>query len=1188
MDVAVVLTLVQTLLQLLDSPISREIQSLWGYRSQLHKLRHTMSTIQTVLNSVEQRERLRLPITIPPVTLDRIKEAVYDADDLFDEVATVSHLKKLVPGNKLSKEVRLFFSRFNQLHYALSKSREIRKVREILDDIAKDHRDFGGLYQPPNNVEVTNINLSRETHSFLCPKDLIIGRDEDKEVVIDMLLNTSTVDNVIVVSIVGMGGLGKTALAQLVYNDDRIQREFSPKMWVCVSDDVDLNVKELVCKILVAASGKNDYSDLDFEQLQSKFRQQLNGKKYLLVLDDVWNENSNKWNDMRNLLFIGGRGSRVVVTTRSKRVANAVESNQHTTHELKGLSDDKSWSLFEKMTLKPGQVQMESHLVEIGKEIVCKCFNVPLAIRVMAGLLQGQGESTWRNLKNTDMANIKKDDRDGIIPMLKISYNHLLPHLKSCFSYCAVFPKDYKFKKEDLICHWVAQGFIMPINGQSLEDLGDECFMKLLQRCFFQDVEQDEVTGVILSCKMHDLFHDLAKGILGKEIYSPGNDIHSFHDDKTRHVFVDDTFVKIKDVECYLTKMKRVRTYVAQRYDVTYNGRISFGMRYLRVLDLSGVNDISTRNMKLASMMGELLHLRYLDLSGNSVLFALPDSITQLYNLQTLKLKGRDFLQELPRELSKLVNLRHLDIQGCSSLKYMPRGMNSMTSLHKITNFVVGDKNNGGSSEAGEVGKLEDLKYLNSLRDCITIEMKDGWTYSAGKVEGKYLINKPLLNDIRICWDRVIPKYVEDAKALLQGLQPHPNIKILSLYGYPGVGFPSWGWQSSMNLNMNATLPNLVSLSLSRCSRLEHLPVLSQLHKLKVLQLNELAQLEYIESERMSGDESIFFPSLTTLELLHLPNLKGWCWKRSVSCPKSEATSTAKESEMRINNRDQRKNNNKEQQQEEEEEDISSLIFPCLTNLHMSNCVRLRIIPGFPKLEEMRMSSSNMLLEHLHSLHMEAFQQLSHLEIKDECKLVELATKKVFQSGQLSSLRSLTIEECWKLKSISGQSVWENFTALETLTLRDLPRLQLEDEERSNGDDADMHMPWQCLAPTLCHLTLRRIPNMEKLPKGIQYLTALRSLTVSYLIEIPAWIQCLTSLQFFQIGYCKRLELLPEEMRHLPCLTHLELIECSPELEERCKEFTGIDWPKIQHIPFFFCGSADDYGLRVINRRGFN
>ncbi|KAL2928219.1 Disease resistance protein RGA2 [Bienertia sinuspersici] len=530
----------------------------------------------------------------------------------------------------------------------------------------------------------------------------------------------------------------------------------------------------------------------------------------------------------------------------------------------------------------------------------------------------------------------------------------------------------------------------------------------------------------------------------------------------------------------------------------------------------------------------------------------------------------------------------------------MPRGMNSMTCLHKLTRFVLGDVKYVGCLGADDVGKLEDLKHLNNLSDYIQIEMKNGWTYDAEKVkEGGYLINKSLLNEIRIYWnDKPSHDDEEDAKALLQGLQPHPHIKALTLKDYPGVRFPSWGSQSIMHLNMNAPLPNLVCIRLYSCKRLEQLPLLSQLRHLKELQLLDLHKLEYVETSKSSGDELVFFPSLTKLEFEILPKLKGW-WKISISDSKPEATSsltltlTSGEGEMSMTkgDRDQSYNNNKQHLKEEEESLLLLLNFPCLSKISIKNCGKLRSIPGFPKLNELHLQGSSNLLGNLHSLPMESYHNLSRLQISDDNKVERLSTMEVFQSGHLSSLQSLKIDGFRNMKSIWGREVWKHFTALQTLELWELPELELEEDEKSvnskeereekednaNNDGAalhmHMHMPWGWLAPTLCVLSLVRLPKMVRLPKGMQHLTALRFLQIAYcenLEELPAWINCFSSLQHLLIDTCLRVKSLPEEMRHLTCLTHLTLDGCSSELKERCKVPTGVDWPKIQHISFIF------------------
>lgn len=1151
----VVLTLVEILLQLLKSPIAEEIQSVCCYKSQLHKLKSTMSTIRALLLDAEQqvRQQLQLSHTLQD-KLERLKEAVYQGDDLFDEIATLAQRKKLMPGNNAKKEVQLFFSRFNQLLSAFKMCRESRKIREILDDIARDHHDFGAMHHVALEANLVRMrNNPRETHSYICEEDVIIGRERDKRIVKDIILDTSLEEDVSFISIVGIGGLGKTTLAQLVYNDESIMREFPLKIWVYVSHD--FNVKALLGEILAVVTNKqSDLGGLTMDALQRNLRQELDGKKYLLVLDDIWNEDWEEWRKMRNLLIRGGRGSRVIVTTRSREVAKIVGS--HLIYELEALSDEDSWNLFERMTLESGQHQIEREYVDVAKEIVRKCANNPLALRVIGSLFRGQGESRWRYVKNTDLlANSIPDKINGIIPVLKISYIYLPFYLKRCFSYCAIFPKNHKIIKDDLIGFWMAQGFIMPLDGESFEDAGEEYFMNLLQRCFFQNVERAD-SGEIISCKMHDLIHDVAKEVASNEIYNA-----SYFTKKTRHAFLDNAD-QSKTMCRNFTKMKRLRTYLWTSSCPTSS---SFDwllkMRYLRVLKLYC-------SVKLSSVIGELMHLRYLDLSNNNLLSTLPLSITQLYNLQTLKLRYCRSLKQLPKDFSKLVNLRHLDIFNCWSLTHMPLGLSSMTCLHKLTRFVVGEANYAGCW-------IGDLKHLNNLRGAMEIKVNRGCSCNVidQVSDGGYMINKPNLRELNIYWDPYDEEdYASDdesggdnAKALLQALQPHPNLKMLRLFYYPEVRFPSW-WGSSMKLEM--CLPNLVEIQLGKCRRLKHLPLMSQLRNLKFLRIDCVRELKYMEStshnssssnrnnssssisrsnssNSRDGDELVFFPSLELLELEDLPKLKGW-WELPLS---------------------------------------HSYSFPRLSTMRIEKCPHMTTFPLCPKLEElvlwnvngalgpiMTRSSTDVLasssswgtlrtvkinnVRSLDSLPMESMQRLSYLEIKDDHNFERLTTGNVLQNSHMCALQSPVVS--------LQRAMWEHFTALKTLKLSNLSNLEL------NDDDTYADMPWRCLAHNLFSLELRYLPKLVKLPRGMHHLNALHSLQISHcdhFQELPTWINCLSSLYSLQVLNCSGFEVLPEEIRHLTSLRELNLRHCSSELKDRCQKPAGVDWPKIQHIP---------------------
>ncbi|KAB1200170.1 putative disease resistance protein RGA3 [Morella rubra] len=222
----------------------------------------------------------------------------------------------------------------------------------------------------------------RDSHSFVLAEE-VFGREDDKEKLIGLLLRESNLrDNVAILSIVGIGGLGKTTLAQLLFNDEKVKKHFELKMWVCVSDNFD--VGEIVKKMIESATDKKP-GDVGMDSLIREVGKVIGGKKYFLVLDDVWNEDDiKKWDDLEKLLLCGARGSRVLVTTRSEKVANigcSVES-----YKLKGLEEHESWSLFKQMAFRNRAEPESSTFIAIGKEILKECRGVPLVIRTIGRL----------------------------------------------------------------------------------------------------------------------------------------------------------------------------------------------------------------------------------------------------------------------------------------------------------------------------------------------------------------------------------------------------------------------------------------------------------------------------------------------------------------------------------------------------------------------------------------------------------------------------------------------------------------------------------------------------------------------------------------------------------------------------------------------------------------------------------
>jgi hypothetical protein len=576
-------------------------------------------------------------------------------------------------------QVRIFFSKSNQFLYALKMGHKIKAIRERLDSINATAKDFNLKLR---DEEIPIWNKKRDdSYSFVLTEE-VIGREDDKKEVIECLMESKVEENVSILPIVGIGGLGKTALAQLIFNDEKIKKHFELKMWVCVSDNFDVEI--IVGKILESATNKKT-EKVEMNTLINALQKEIDGKKYLLVLDDVWNEYYDKWFDLKKLLMGGARGSRILVTTRSDKVANITHTIKP--YLLRGLDEHKSWSLFRKMAFEKGQEPENPRIVAIGKEIVKKCVGVPLAIRTMGSLLYFKNSETeWLSFKNNEFLKISQIE-NGILPTLKLSYDQLPSHLKHCFAYCSLFPKDYEIDKSTLIQLWMAQGFIKLLDqNRCLEDVGHEYFMDLLWRSFFQEVEMNEF-GDIIKCKIHDFMHDLAILVAGSLITTL-DDKETSIDEKTSQLstayHISNNSSQVPTLLCKATRMRTFLCLSNKDFEANIDCDATFSSsKFLRVLDLQGVQTFQN-----LSSIGKLKHLRYLEFSGNSEIEKLPDSITRLQNLQTLKLSGCESLKELPRDIKKLVNLRHLEIDGCFSLSYMPVGLGQLTKIRRYPHFM--------------------------------------------------------------------------------------------------------------------------------------------------------------------------------------------------------------------------------------------------------------------------------------------------------------------------------------------------------------------------------------------------------------------------------------------------------------------------------------------------------------------
>ncbi|KAI6673887.1 hypothetical protein NL676_001793 [Syzygium grande] len=355
-------SIAESVLGKIASPALQEAVAIYSVEDQIRELRETLTAIRSVVSDAEAQQAKSDRLQ---VWLDRLQHVFHDAEDVLDELECEALRKQVISRyGGIKGKVRRFFSHSNPLMFRAKISHEIKEIQERLSRISTQKDQLGLNVQSVDNG-VAHTRSREMTYSFINKSD-VVGRDIDKEKIIEMLMWPGD-KNLSVIPIVGIGGLGKTTLAKLVYNDDSVKEQFELRLWVSVPKDLDL--KKIIEGIIKDATDQS-LSNLDIQQLQTRLQDTIKDKKYLLVLDDVWNNDPRRWKELKDLLSVGASKSKIIVTTRSSEVASIIGT--HPMHKLETLSHEDSMTLFKKWAFDEKEKEPRPKLLEIGNDIVKK------------------------------------------------------------------------------------------------------------------------------------------------------------------------------------------------------------------------------------------------------------------------------------------------------------------------------------------------------------------------------------------------------------------------------------------------------------------------------------------------------------------------------------------------------------------------------------------------------------------------------------------------------------------------------------------------------------------------------------------------------------------------------------------------------------------------------------------------
>ncbi|XP_073351882.1 disease resistance protein RGA5-like [Aegilops tauschii subsp. strangulata] len=695
---------------------------------------------------------------------DAVREMSYDIEDIIDDF-----ICKIGEKSKKSRFVHDTIQR-------LRTSRVRHKIAGQIEDIRKLVRETSARSERYKVGVPTSRNVAVDQRVVALYEDAakLVGMDGPTNELVSWLKDEE--NELKVVSIVGFGGLGKTTLANEVYH--KLKGEFNCGAFVPVSQKP--NILKLLHSLLAQLGCGQSIHDCELNVLLDQLRDNLKTKRYLVIIDYLWDVSA--WSIIKCAFPVNNLGSRLIVTTRIKNVAEACCFGHHERIlEMKPLSEEDSRKLFFNRIFFseeacPGQLR------DVSVEILKKCAGLPLAIISISSLLaseSSQQKERWKHVQNS-LGSVSGTNLtlEAMRHILNLSYKNLPHHLKTCFLYLGMFPEDYTIYRDDLVGLWISEGFVSTACGQSPEQTAISYFNELVNRSLIQPLWID-VGGSVRSCKVHDMLLDLILYKSAEENFiTPVDNPEAITGQlqKPRRMLFNLAGATLPgDVS-----MSQVRSFAMWRGSMNIPSLSYF--KYLRVFIADFRFSSADDNQKI-NLIGlcKLYQLRHIQIRGcwNC---QLPTQIRGLQMLETFHIDGSC----IPMDIFLLPHLLDLCVPG---VKRLPEGIGKVKSLQHLYPFDTLHTSLDSIKGLGELTNLSSLVLTTVFSEDVDMDV----------------LNSSLAKLCNLEWLKIFSSLIPEALTLSP---PPPNLVTLLMRKRSGRA-PNWIGELRNLQNLDLTVEKL-------------------------------------------------------------------------------------------------------------------------------------------------------------------------------------------------------------------------------------------------------------------------------------------------------------------------------------------------------------------------------------------